>query len=400
MKILKKIHGKIQGVFNKKKRIDWNPSYTLVDTTEKAKAMVADLKRESSCELDTEADSMHHYSTRLCLIQVSAGGKHWLVDPLSDANIAPMWRTGAMKNITLHGADYDLRMLGSHYGFYPPKIHDTMIAAKFLGEEHFGLAYLVEKYFNYKLKKENQTADWTIRPLPPQMSDYAVFDTVCLSALREMQEAALRKKGRLEWLEQTCQQLTRSARDFNKKVDAIEDEPWRSIKGTKKFSAAEFNMLRALWFWREKEAEALDRPTYKMLGPHTMIDIAITCAQGGSAIHLADLPRLPRNFKGDRLESFLDTINRARKAPKSSWPNPTPPPPPRGESPNPQLMEKLHALREKKSAERALDWSMIANRVQLTHLAARGDTTWDERFTKAGLMPWQQELWLSMLGGV
>jgi ribonuclease D len=63
-------------------------------------------------------------------------------------------------------------------------------------------------------------------------------------------------------------------------------------------------------------------------------------------------------------------------------------------------MEKLHALREKKSAELALDCSMIANRVQLTHLAARGDATWDERFTQAGLMPWQQELWLSMLGGV
>jgi ribonuclease D len=390
----------LKKLFRAKPTIDWNPQFTIVDTEAELRKTCAVLNTVNSCVIDTEADSMHHYATRLCLIQVSAAGKHWLVDPLAPIDVAPLWRTSAMNDITLHGADYDLRMLGSHYGFYPKKIYDTMIAAKFLGEEHFGLAYLVEKYFSHKLMKENQRADWTIRPLPPQMCEYAVFDTIFLEAIRGMQTERLRQMGRLGWLEETCASLMLTARDFNKKVHESEGEPWRAVRGTKRFSSLECQLLRALWNWRDAEACALDRPTYKVLGPDQMIDIVVSAAIADTPLVSEDLPRLPRNFKGARLQSFMKTLRVARGAPESQWPSAAPPARPKGPSPNAQLMEKLRELRERKAAELGFEVSMLGNKNQLVELAAFGDATWEERFEKAALMPWQREVWLDMLSGL
>ena len=133
--------------------------------------------------VDTEADSMHHYHARLCLIQITIGEHHYIVDPLCGVNISPLFSTKAMQTVIFHGADYDLRLLWQAYGFSPKSIFDTMLAAKFLGAQHLGLADLVRENFGDELKKENQRADWTIRPLPLDMCEYAIHDTFYLHEL-------------------------------------------------------------------------------------------------------------------------------------------------------------------------------------------------------------------------
>ena len=37
--------------------------------------------------LDTEADSLHNYFEKVCLVQLSLGGEHYLVDPLSELDL-------------------------------------------------------------------------------------------------------------------------------------------------------------------------------------------------------------------------------------------------------------------------------------------------------------------------
>ena len=110
-----------------------NEKYILVDNEESLADLLADLEQYDMAAVDTEADSMPHYVARLCLIQITIGEHHYIVDPLCDTDISPLFKTRAMQTVIFHGADYDLRLLWQTYGFSPKNIFDTMLAAKFLG---------------------------------------------------------------------------------------------------------------------------------------------------------------------------------------------------------------------------------------------------------------------------
>lgn len=76
------------------------------------KALSELVGRLSECPriaLDTEADSLHCYFEKLCLIQVSAGDEHVLVDPLAGIDLQPLYDVVCSRRLVFHGADYDLR---------------------------------------------------------------------------------------------------------------------------------------------------------------------------------------------------------------------------------------------------------------------------------------------------
>src|SRR5690554_7364666 len=98
---------------------------------------------------------MYHYEIKLCLIQITIGETHWLVDTLAGLDLSPIFTSKAMKHIILHGADYDLRLLWKNFKYSPVSVFDTMLAAKFLGEKKLGLA---------DLRSEEHTSELQSRP--------------------------------------------------------------------------------------------------------------------------------------------------------------------------------------------------------------------------------------------
>src|SRR4029077_9847852 len=99
--------------------------------------------------VDTEADSLHSYFDKVCLIQISIPGEDMIIDPLRKLDLSAFGAMLANPNITkiLHGADYDLRILNRDFGFTIVNVIDTMICAQLLGYEGIGLAALLERYF-------------------------------------------------------------------------------------------------------------------------------------------------------------------------------------------------------------------------------------------------------------
>jgi len=97
--------------------------------------------------IDTEADSLHSYREKLCLLQISVPGHDYLVDPLANVDLAPLCAALANKETVLHGADFDLRLLRRSLNFVPKQIFDTVIAARLIGIGEFSLVALVERYF-------------------------------------------------------------------------------------------------------------------------------------------------------------------------------------------------------------------------------------------------------------
>src|SRR5581483_2017861 len=157
--------------------------------------------------LDTEADSLHAYPEKLCLLQFSLAAGDFLLDPLAGLTLGPLWEELHRHQLLMHGADYDLRLLRKNHAFIPTRILDTMLASRLLGEREFGLVHLVKKYLDVTLEKGSQKADWARRPLTPRMEAYARNDTHFLKPLADILEARLRERGRLAWLQESCRRL-------------------------------------------------------------------------------------------------------------------------------------------------------------------------------------------------
>src|SRR5438128_11460464 len=62
--------------------------------------------------IDTEADSLHCYKEKLCLLQISVPTRDAIVDPLANVDLAPLRDARAGKEIVPHGADCHLRLPG------------------------------------------------------------------------------------------------------------------------------------------------------------------------------------------------------------------------------------------------------------------------------------------------
>ncbi len=377
--------------------IDSDPKHILVNDKSSFKKMLSILSKAGSCVMDTEADSMHHYQEKLSLIQISVGKYHWLLDPLCELNIKPLWKCRALKRITFHACDYDLRLLARFHEFHPESVYDTSIAAKLLGERQTGLAALVGKYFGIKLNKENQRADWTKRPLSPEMCHYAVLDTIYLDAIKELQCKKLEELGRMEWLQESCENVLKKSQ--NNQNSLLENEPkdnWR-LKGSNVFRPLELQLLRAVWQWRDHEAKKRDCASYRILGPYFILAVVKAAAKIKGKISEHDLPRLPRNLKGKLLQSFLRELNAAASAPANEYPAPLL----RKASPrtaiNEDLREKLRELRNKKAEELKIDFGLLATQNQLNALADGLNGTWEEKFEAAELMNWQREIWRSLV---
>jgi len=144
-----------------------------IDTADAIAALAEKCRSAGVFALDTEADSMHSYFHKVCLIQVTVAGEHSVIDPLAvsaDA-LSPLWQVCGDPEIQvlMHGADYDIRVLDRDYDASIHGLQDTQIMAMMLGENKTGLAALLESAFDIHLDKKYQRADWGRRPLTEGM---------------------------------------------------------------------------------------------------------------------------------------------------------------------------------------------------------------------------------------
>jgi ribonuclease D len=323
--------------------------------------------------VDTEADSLHCYREKLCLLQVSLPGRDYVVDPLAGVDLAPLCAAVERKEIVLHGADFDLRLLRRGLTFTAQRLFDTVIAARLLGIREFSLAALVKRYFGVELGKGSQKANWGRRPLPARMLEYAINDTHYLLPLAERLESQLKQCDRMDWLRQSCQRAIEQAA-----VERVrhEDELWR-IRGSASLSGQAAAILRALWQWREKEAEAVDRPPFHILQNHELLNATVSFASG----MLPDY----RHFSSRRRQAFREAGQNAMLLPESEWPISR-----RrfGARPSPETIRRAEQLRRRRDhAAKALDLesSFIAPRTTLEAIAA------DQARATSLLVPWQRD---------
>jgi len=243
-----------------------------IDTQETFDAAMARVAAQPVVALDTEADSLHSYFDKVCLIQMSIPGEDMIIDPLCKFDLAKFGEVLANRAITkiLHGADYDLRILDRDFGFTIANLIDTMVCSQLLGYEAFGLAALLDRHFGFKVDKKHQRADWAMRPLPPDMLEYAATDTRHLIALAGRLRDELTALGRWEW---AVEEFGRQEQiRFNEKDG--DEEPFRRLKGLGALDRRSLAVVRALYDFRDGLAREADRPPFKIFGNDLIFEIA------------------------------------------------------------------------------------------------------------------------------
>ena len=349
----------------------------MIDTEQKLEAFLPTVRAATWVALDTEADSLHAYPEKVCLIQISTVSGDELIDPLARVNFDPLLDALTGHELIMHGADYDLRLLCKHHEFVPGAIFDTMLAARLLGLRQFGLSHLVELYLQIKLEKGPQKANWALRPLTERMARYACNDTHYLKPLADRLKSELAAKGRLAWHQESCAQLIAECSQRRPvDVDAI----WR-IKGSHLLSRPALAVLRELWRWRESEAVAANKPPYFVLSHEGLVAIASATATG----HPIE-PLLPRHLSERRRGGLLKAAAHGLQVLPDHHPKPL-----RNTSRHPKDGEKRRFLelqhhRDARAAELGIDPTLIASRATLSDLAH----DWGK--FEGELMNWQKKL--------
>jgi ribonuclease D len=327
--------------------------------------------------LDTEADSLHAYPEKLCLLQISLAETDALIDPLASLDLDPLLTELKARRLVLHGADYDLRMMFRTYEFVPMEVFDTMLAARLLGHEQFGLTHLVEGLLGVRLEKGPQTADWAKRPLTDRMVNYARNDTKYLLRLADLLEERLEAKGRTQWLRESCDRLINDCAQTN---EPDPNQVWR-IKGASRLDRRGLAVVREVWHWRDRTARSVNKPPYFILPHETVVAISGAALRSESFTEL-----IPRRFGDEWREGLSSVIREALSLPAESWPSLSQPQVDRLTEAEKKRVEELKKRRDRTAAELEIDPTLIASRATLTTLARR--RTRDD----AGLMKWQQEL--------
>lgn len=349
------------------------PPFRMITSTEELEDAVSAFAPHSRIALDTEADSLHCYFDKLCLVQITIPGSNFLIDPLAGFSLGPLFKALEGKTVIIHSADYDLRLLrrGGYQG--PTVLFDTMIAARLCGATEFGLAALLHQHFGVTLAKASQKANWARRPLPPEMLAYAVNDTLNLLTLAEIQEAKLRELGRWEWFEQMCERAIRSA-SVTRERDP--DTLWR-ISGYSDLTPRGTAILRALWNWRDQEAQAVDKPAFHILNNDVLIAFSDAYDRGQTPD--------PRHLRGQRLSRMREAVESALSLDREAYPKTIRKPRLRTTQEQEAKLKELRTTRDKIAEKLALDPTLIAPKATLEQLSRNEVQAYES------LMPWQRE---------
>lgn len=331
-------------------------------------------QNEGRIVLDLEADSLHRYKQKICLIQYADETGSCLIDPLSIEDMRPFSLWLSETAVWMHGADYDMSLFLMTWGHLPKMIFDTQTAARFLGFRQFGLAALVEHFFDVKLSKASQKADWAKRPLPSNMAEYALNDVKYMLEMADKMVTRLKEKGRYEWFLETC---ANGMEKGLQRHEAGHPDPWK-IRGSGKLRRKGLAALKTLWEWRNEEAINWDRPSFMVCSNDDLITWSLLLQEQ------KELP-VPGRFHTHRRERFLDAVKKFYRLDEEEYPEK---PVAVRKAKTPEFDEKLEKLikhRDKVAEKLDLEPAFLAPRYVLEAMAEH------ESNGKPLLLNWQKE---------
>ncbi len=360
--------------------------YKRIETAAELDELVTELESVPVFAVDLEADSMHHFREKVCLLQLATSRTSAIIDPLilrDLSTLKPVFADPKVKKV-FHGADYDVRSLYRDFEIDVHHLFDTQLASMFLGIRETGLDAVLQSRFAVKLDKRFQRKDWSVRPLPEEMMAYAAKDAIYLVQLADELAGELEARQRLFWVEEECALLSRVRPRLN------DDNPlFLKCKGAGKLKRAELAVLEELLKLRQAIAAKKDRPLFKVIGTGPLMKIAI---RGPRTVKSLEKLRVlsPRQIsmygtdivsavkKGFDVSPDRLPVYPRRKAPKL---------PPQV----PHRLKVLKAWRDRRAVDLELELPMVMTKAQLTAVATECPRSIEAVEALPDLKNWQKK---------
>ena len=374
------------------KALDWmmppakTESALYLDQVPEVDRFLTEISNVKELALDTEGASFHRFLDRIYLLQISTREQSAIIDPLPIGSPAKLGQLLESKNVEVvfHDADYDLRLLHQDYGWHATNIFDTRVASQLLGIKSFGLAALLEQFFEVKLDKKHQRADWSMRPLTPDMLAYAAQDTRYLLQLKDHMKGELKRRGRMHWAEEEFARLEGTHWEAE---DGMEG--FLRIKGARDLSRRELAVLREVANWRNAVAAQLDRATFRVMGNEVLLEIARRAPKSTS--ELGAIKGMPKGMIERAGADIVAAIRRGMDAPEAELPKF-----PKGQRWNKDRdfddkVGRLKAVRDAAATRLELDPGVLCSRERLENVARSGAKTVQDLAAVPDLRRWQIE---------
>jgi len=337
--------------------------------------------------LDTEGASFHRFLDRIYLLQLSTRDRSAIIDPLpvgSPARLGALLESKSVE-VVFHDADYDLRLLHQDYGWHVANIFDTRIASQLLGIKSFGLASLLEQFFDVKLDKKHQRADWSMRPLTRDMLEYAAQDTRYLLQLKDHMKGELERRGRLHWAQEEFARLEGTRWDAEEVM-----EGFLRLKGARDLTRPELAVLRELVHWRDTVAAQLDRATFRVMGNEVLLDLSRNPPRNVS--ELSAIKGMPKGMIDRAGPDIIAAVRRGLEVPEADLPRF-----PKGQRWNKDRefdarVVRLKGVRDEVARALDLDPGVLCSRERLENIARSAAKTAEDLEAVPGLRRWQIEV--------
>lgn len=362
----------------------------LIDQPDALPEVEQDLATARRIALDCEAAGFHRYSDQVCLIQLTSGARTYLLDPLAlslEGLLRPILQDPD-REVIMHGADFDLRLLDRDLDIQLQGLFDTQVAASILGVDGIGLQSLLERTLDVKLAKKYQRADWAKRPLPDAMLRYAALDTVHLMQLADRLTRELEEAGRLAW-----------AMEENRALETIRHEPSSGedpaarLKAARDLSDREVHRLREALVWRDQLARRRDKAPFRVTNDSVLLEVA---RQNPSSIgELSNIRGMNSGLARGEGEELLDRLRQVDALSDDEIQGlPTPDrsgpgrPPPEVED----RFRTLKGIRNRKAGELGIDRGTLLPNALLEILANDPPSALTELEGISGIKRWQVQV--------
>jgi ribonuclease D len=357
-----------------------------LDKTPEVDRFLSEISDVKELALDTEGASFHRFLDRIYLLQISTRKHSAIIDPLpigSPAKLGQMLQSKAVE-VVFHDADYDLRLLHQDYGWHVTNIFDTRVASQLLGIKSFGLAALLGQYFGVKLDKKHQRADWSMRPLTPDMLEYAAQDTRYLLQLKDQMKEQLERRGRLHWAQEEFARLEGTRWEVEESM-----EGFLRLKGARDLSRRELAVLREIANWRDTVAAQLDRATFRVMGNEALFEIARRAPK--NTAELGAIKGMPKGMIERAGADIISAIRRGMEAPEAELPKF-----PKGQRWNKdrdfdEKVDRLKLVRDAAATRLDLDPGVLCSRERLENVARSDAKTIEDLAAVPDLRRWQIE---------
>lgn len=340
------------------------------------------IKQASWLALDTEFLREKTYYPKFCLLQIATPEWVACVDPIALPQLESLFDALYNPNIVkvFHSCRQDLEIFHQITGKLPSPIFDTQVAAPLLGfQDNPGYAMLVSSFLNVNLNKAHTRADWSKRPLTEEQIQYAADDVIYLCQIYQVMTKKLAELGRTDWLIHDFTALE------NPELYLVSPEKaWLKIKGKNKLTGKQLSVVQALAEWREKTAQAENRPKNWLLRDEIIFDIAKL--QPETPVQLADIRSIDMrviNRYGAELSQLVGVAKQRPPIPLNLKGRPA-----KKSQQQEAILDILTALVRIRAEENQLNPSILASRKDLEVLLFDDDEEcpllhgW--RFTMAG----------------